>query len=258
MINTQQAEIHSGKQQLKIFDCLKGKQKFLQRFKQNILISMKKLIYSFFVTIITVIIIWSCQNEEVKYNDNEVLNYENVNKFVKKHIEINNKIIAIFDKETQFNKDILFKSLSENCTNENEFKVILRKVGIIKFNELSDLISLQVQNSKKFQSNNAVFFKLSKSEQNKLLSKYIDEAFNETLLVSNVKFKNENTIFSSCATEFAKDKERCDRDLNLSGSFAILGCFSGPWTCALGTVLVLAQHKNCMADARQDYNDCIN
>ena len=219
---------------------------------------MKKLFYSFFVTIITVIVIWSCQNEEVKYNDNEALNYENVNKFVKKHIEINNKIIAIFDKETQFNKDILFKSLSENCSNENEFKIILQKVGIIKFNELSDLISLQVQNSKKFQSNNAVFFKLSKSEQNKLLSKYIDEACNETLLVSNVKFKNENTIFSSCASEFAKDKGRCDRDLNLSGSFAILGCFSGPWTCALGTVLVLAQHKDCMADARQDYNDCVN
>lgn len=230
----------------------------MQRLKHNIFKSMKKLFYSFFVTIITVIVIWSCQNEEVKYNDNEVLNYENVNKFVKKHVEINNKITAIFEKETQFNKDVFYKLLSENCSNENEFKIILQKVGIIKFNELSDLISLQVQNSKNFQSNNAVFFKLSKSEQNKLLSKYIDEAFNETLIVSNVKFKNENTIFSSCASEFAKDKERCDRDLNLHGSFAILGCFSGPWTCALGTVLVLAEHKNCMSDAREDYNDCVN
>ena len=219
---------------------------------------MKKVINFFLVTIITVVVIWSCQNEEVKFNDNERLNYENVNNFVKKHVEINNKITAIFEKETQFNKDVFYKSLSENCSNENEFKIILQKVGIIKFNELSDLISLQFQNSKNFQSNNAVFFKLSKSEQYKLLSKYIDEAFNETLLMSNVKFKNENTIFSSCASEFAKDKGRCDRDLNLHGSFAILGCFSGPWTCALGTVLVLAEHKNCMADAREDYNDCVN
>ena len=41
-----QAEIHSGKQQQKIFDCLKGSQKLLQRFKQNILKSMKKLFLS--------------------------------------------------------------------------------------------------------------------------------------------------------------------------------------------------------------------
>jgi len=219
---------------------------------------MKKLICSFLVIIITVIVIWSCQNEEVKFNEKERLNYENVNNFVKKHVEINNKIIAIFEKETQFNKDVFYKSLSENCSNENEFKIILQKAGFIKFNELSDLISLQVENSKKFQSNNEVFFKLSKSEQNKLLSKYIDETLNDNLIVSNVKFKNENVINSSCASEYAKDKERCDRDLNLHGTFAIIGCFSGPWTCALGSVLVLAEHKNCMADARQDYYDCVN
>jgi hypothetical protein len=90
-----------------------------------------------------------------------------VHNFVKKNVEINNKIIPIFDNETKFNKEILLKYKSENCTNENEFKIILQKAGIIKFNELSELISLQGQNSKKFQSNNAVFFKLK--NQNKIV-----------------------------------------------------------------------------------------
>ena len=34
----QRAEIHIGKQQQKIFDCLKGSQKLLQRFKHNTII----------------------------------------------------------------------------------------------------------------------------------------------------------------------------------------------------------------------------
>ena len=211
---------------------------------------------------ITVVVICSCQKEEVNLNDNEkAVNYENVYNFVKKHVEINNKIIAVFDEETKFNKEILLKSLPENCTKENEFKIILQKAGIIKFNELSELISLQVQNSKKFQSNNAVFFRLNKSEQNKLLSKYVDQAINETLIGLNIKTNNVNSIFNvnlSCASDYAKDKGRCNRDANLHGTFAILGCFSGPWTCALGTTLVMIEHKNCMSDAREDFNDCNN
>lgn len=219
---------------------------------------MKKLVYNFLVMIITVVVICSCQKDEVKFNDNEQgLKHENVYNFVKKHVEINNEINTILDKETKFNKEILLKSLSENCTNENEFKVILQKAGIIKFNELSELISLQVQNSKKFQSNNAVFFKLDQVEQYKLLSKYVDETINETLIESNVK----TTIVSkvnSCATEYQTDKARCNRDVNLHGTFAIIGCFSGPWTCALGTTLVAIEHKYCMSDAMEDYNGCSN
>jgi hypothetical protein len=42
----QQAEIHFGKKQQKIFDCLKGSQKLLQRFKHKILNSMKNLFLS--------------------------------------------------------------------------------------------------------------------------------------------------------------------------------------------------------------------
>lgn len=219
---------------------------------------MKKLVYSFLVMIITVVVICSCQKDEVKFNDNEQgLNHENVYNFVKKHVEINNKINTVLDKETKFNKEILLKSLSENCTNENEFKVILKKAGIIKFNELSELISLQVQNSKKFQSNNAVFFKLDQVEQYKLLSKYVDETINETLIESNVK----TTIVSkvnSCGTEYQTAKTRCNRDVNLHGTYAIISCFSGPWTCALATSLVMIENKNCMDDAREDYNECSN
>ena len=208
------------------------------------------------------IVISSCQKEEVNFNDNEKgVNHENVYDFVKKHVEINNKIIAVFDEETKFNKEILLKSMSENCTNENEFKIILQKSGIIKFNELSELISLQVQNSKKFQSNNSVFFKLNKSEQNKLLSKYVDQVINETLIGLNVKTNNINNFFDvnlSCASEYAKDKARCNRDVNLHGTYAIIGCFGGPWACALGTTLVMIEHKNCMSDAMEDFNDCNN
>jgi hypothetical protein len=217
---------------------------------------MKKLVYSLLVTIITVVVIFSCQKDEVKFNDNEQgLNHENVYYFVKKHVEINNKINTVLEKETQFNKEILHKSSSENCTNENEFKVILQQAGIIKFNEISELISLQVKNSKKFQSNNAVFFKLDKVEQYKLLSKYVDETINETLIESNVKIVSK---VNSCATQYAKRKRRCNRDVNLYGTYAIISCFSGPWTCALTTSLVMIENKICMDDAREDYPECSN
>lgn len=130
----------------------------------------------------------------------------------------------------------------------------MQNSGIIKFNELSELISLQVQNSKIFQSNNPVFFSLDKLEQDKLLTKYVDEVLNETLIELNSR---NNKGDANCASQYNTAKQRCQRDLNLNGTFAIIGCFSGPWTCAMGTLLVGATHTNCMADAKEDYLGCL-
>lgn len=63
---------------------------------------------------------------------------------------------------------------------------------------------------------------------------------------------------NSCKSELDTAKSRCERDLNLNGTFAIIGCFSGPWTCALGTVLVAITHQNCVDDAQEDYENCLN
>src|SRR5690606_2294221 len=172
---------------------------------------------------------------------------KNVYDFVKKHIEINDKIIPILENEPNLDIEIINEYSSETVTSENEFKNILQKSGIIKFDELSELISLQVQNSKMFQSNNPAFFTLDKLEQDALLTKYVDEVLNNT----------SNQVTSNCADQLKKDRARCERDLNLNGTFALIGCFSGPWTCALGTVAVAATHTNCIKDAQEDYNDCL-
>ncbi len=182
-------------------------------------------------------------NSKASFENNEDYVYD----FVKKHVEINDKIIPILENETNLNIETLFEYSSENITNENEFKNILQKSGIIKFDELSELISLQVQNSKMFQSNNPAFFTLDKLEQDALLTKYVDEVLNNT----------SNQVTSNCADQLKKDRARCERDLNLNGTFALIGCFSGPWTCALGTVAVAATHTNCIKDAQEDYNDCL-
>src|SRR5690606_25606467 len=105
-------------------------------------------------------------------------NEDYVYDFVKKHIEINDKIIPILENEPNLDIEIINEYSSETVTSENEFKNILRQSGIIKFDELSELISLQVQNSKMFQSNNPAFFTLDKLEQNALLTIYVDEVLN--------------------------------------------------------------------------------
>lgn len=224
---------------------------------------MKKVIFGLIATLALFNFNSCSDNNEIEENSNnkrvlQVVNQENIDNFVKKHVEINDKIISILANETKLDNEILYRYSSENCTNENEFKNILQKSGIIKFNELSELISLQVQNSKKFQSNNPAFFKLEKSEQNKLLTKFVDEALNETKIELNSVNKNLNKVASSCASQYNTAKERCQRDLNLNGTFAIIGCFSGPWTCAMGTLLAGATHTNCMKDAKEDYEACLN
>lgn len=134
----------------------------------------------------------------------------------------------------------------------------MQNSGIIKFNELSELISLQVRNSKIFQSNNPAFYNLDKIEQDKLLTKYVDEVLNENLIGLNNETQKNNYVTFSCASQYTTAKNRCQRDLNLHGTFAIIGCFTGPWTCAMGTLLAGAEHTNCMRDAKEDYEACLN
>lgn len=151
---------------------------------------MKKLFFSLFITI-TVFTNCSSQNEKFIFEINDKnLNQDNLYQFVKKHIELNYEIISILEKEINLNKEILFKSSSENCTSEDEFKLILKKSGINEFNELSKFISLQVENSKNFQLNNSSFFKLSKSEQDELLTKYVDQIMSENSTDNNNKINN--------------------------------------------------------------------
>lgn len=66
----------------------------------------------------------------------------------------------------------------------------MKKSGINEFNELSKFISLQVENSKNFQLNNSSFFKLSKSEQDELLTKYVDQIMSENSTDNNNKINN--------------------------------------------------------------------
>ncbi len=220
---------------------------------------MKKVIFGLIASLSFFNLISCSDNNDTEENSsNKILNEENVYNFVKKHVEINDKIISILENETELNNEILFNYSSENCTSENEFKNILQKSGIIKINELSELISLQVQNSKEFQSDNPVFFNIDKLEQDKLLTKYVDKILYENLIGLNNETPKSNYVTFSCASQYTTAKNRCQRDLNLNGTFAIIGCFSGPWTCAMGTLLAGATHTNCMKDAKEDYESCLN
>ncbi len=222
---------------------------------------MKKVIFGLIATLALFNFNSCSDNNEIEENYNnkrvlQVVNQENIANFIKKHVEINDKIISILANEKKLDNEMLYRYSSENCTNENEFKNILQKSGIVKFNELSELISLQVQNSKKFQSNNPVFFSLNKLEQNKLLTKHIDEVLKANFIELN-SLNNFNKADASCASEYNTAKERCQRDLNLHGTFAIIGCLGGPWACAGGLLLAGAEHTNCMSDAKEDYETCL-
>lgn len=224
---------------------------------------MKKVIFGF-VAILALFNFISCsENNDIEENSNnkrisEDLNQENVYNFVKNHVELNYKIISILENETNLNNEILFSYSSENCNSENEFKNILQNSGIIKFNELSELILLQVQNGKIFQSNNPAFYNLDKIEQDKLLTKYIDELLNENLMGLNDETNKNNYVTFSCASQYATAKNRCQRNLNRDGTFALIGCLAGPWACGVGLLYAGATHTDCMKDAREDYETCLN
>ena len=224
---------------------------------------MKKVIFGF-VAILALFNFISCsenngiEEDSINKRISEDLNQENVYNFVKNHVELNYKIISILENETNLNNEILFNYSSENCTSENEFKNILQNSGIIKFNELSELISLQVQNGKIFQSNNPAFYNLDKIEQDKLLTKYVDEVLNENLMGLNDETNKNNYVTFSCASQYATAKNRCQRNLNRDGTFALIGCLGGPWVCGVGLLYAGATHTDCMKDAKEDYETCLN
>ena len=134
----------------------------------------------------------------------------------------------------------------------------MQNSGIIKFNELSELVSLQVQNGKIFQSNNPAFYNLDKTEQDKLLTKYVDEVLNEKLIGLNDETNKNNYVTFSCASQYATAKNRCQRNLNRDGTFALIGCLGGPWACGVGLLYAGATHTDCMKDAKEDYETCLN
>lgn len=215
---------------------------------------MKIQVYKVLVAIIAVVSIYSCQNEEVNFNENnEELNNENLYDFAKKTVEINNEIFSILGKESIINQEVFLDELPESNFDENKFKLILQEAGIINFNELSDLIFTQVQNGKNFQLNNPVFAQLNETEKEELLTKYVDEAMIELSLKSNA-----NNRLGPCETQLETSLSRCERDANIHGAFALASCFTGPWTCALATTAVLIEHTNCVDDANVDYENCQN
>ncbi len=83
----------------------------------------------------------------------------------------------------------------------------------------------------------------------------MDEAINETVIGLNVKIIKFNRA-NSCDSDYDSAKDLCNRDVNLYGTYALISCFSGPWTCALSTTLVMIENTNCMSDALEDFNDC--
>ena len=90
------------------------------------------------------------------------------------------------------------------------------------------------------------------------MTKYVDEVLNEKLIGLNGENINFNKVdAASCASQYNTAKARCQRDLNLHGTFAIIGCIGGPWACAGGLLLAGAEHTNCMADAKEDYKACL-
>lgn len=218
---------------------------------------MKKKILGFVVTLALLNFISCSQDNYTEENsDNEMFpkalnrdsasNDEYVYDFVKKHVEINDKIFSILESETNINSKILDKYLSKDITSEDEFKNILQESGVKRFNELGGLMLLQVENSKILHSKNPTFIKLDKIEQDAILTKYIDQMFS-----------NNYQVTGKCEHQREKDRSRCERNSNKTGALALLGCVGGPVICGLGLVAVMMVHTDCIKDAEVDYKDCL-
>ena len=61
----------------------------------------------------------------------------------------------------------------------------------------------------------------------------------------------------TCAQQYNIDKDRCNRNTNRNGIFAMAACaLSGPLGCFFASMALIAESSHCLQDARDDYYDC--
>lgn len=175
---------------------------------------------------------------------------KNLRKSIENHILITNKILTLLQQEENLNfVNFPFGELSSSGS-EEAIKTALANAGIVKNEELANLLYELAQNGSSFNDNNKDFA-LLRPETKQLLS--------TNIINNNIPIPDDNSVTArTCGQQYGIDKARCNRACNYAGWGAIAACFGGPWFCAAACLVVIAQTDDCLGNAREDYNDCMH
>lgn len=169
-----------------------------------------------------------------------------VDEFAVRHIDITNELFALLENEENANfQNFPFKDL-ERSRNLNDFSLALSHSGVLRYNEISNLVNELDNNYKNFNTENRDFNVLSLETKQGL----VREAIIRNLTVFS-------TTARSCADQLKVDKQRCNDTCNVYGSAAIvLTIATGGWG-VVTIFAVMVDTSNCLQNAREDYADCI-
>jgi hypothetical protein len=185
---------------------------------------------------------------------------KNLDEFARKHVLLGNQIATILDNEEHINFDNFpFQQLEASQSTE-EFKLAIANTGIVKHQELFNLLMLQNQNGIDFAEANKDFSILKPETRELLLSDAIDNAIEQNPIVYVPPGEPGNTTLArTCAQQYQIDRQRCFKGFvgNLALSIASTG-FINPIGFAIGGAISLAIAANCASEAREDYYDCLN
>jgi hypothetical protein len=222
--------------------------------KKNVLIQIL-LQLMFLLTLI------SC-SENTTNEPKQVKNLEeNIKNFTKKHVSICKEIFNLLDKENDLNFDNFPYSKLDAYYNEKEFKIALAKTGMVKYEDMYNLLIRLNQNSNEFFVNNKQFTLLKPEKRNTIIS----DAIKLALIDNPLKFTSLNinsealTAKMSCRETYLQDREDCAEDALINWGILASSCWFGtPAACAVGGVGVLAIAAVCSNRAKRDYAECLN
>jgi len=181
---------------------------------------------------------------------------KNIRVFTEEHVLLNNQILNLLENETDYSFDNFPYSELSSTPNEQDFKLALANSGIIKHEDLGNFLLRKSQNWIDFVANNKDFALLKPETKQTLINDAIDAAIVENPLILNPA-EPDNTTLRTCAQQYKVDKDRCNRNSNTNGWFALAAFVGGPVTGGLACVAVIAESANCLDDAMADYKECL-
>lgn len=183
---------------------------------------------------------------------------ENLTKFARNHVILNNQIIKLMETETNANFDSFPFSQLALSQSELEFKQALANAGVNKYSELGDLLLRQGQNIRDFHSNNKDFEVLKSETKLALITDAVDVAIADN--PTELPPIPEQTILLArgCVEQYVIDRARCVRNNNIATIGVAAAALGGPVSLGLACLGAMAMSKACFDDAREDFYACCN
>ncbi|WGK94796.1 MULTISPECIES: hypothetical protein [Flavobacterium] len=252
-------KIHSGKQQQKIFDCLKEPEalakiqaQFLLIMKKN---SIKDLIYAYliiFVLFCFAFVSCSIDNETQKViNEKQIV--ENLKKFSKDFLQKSIELEEAFAKSPSSNRIISYKNELLNVKSDSEFNQLMTSAGFINSNEILTLLKSRIELENNFRNQNPDFYLFDVNKRNSLLNKEYN-----IVLEEYISTQNNNITLRGCGSTYNRDVSRCNRDYGKCAITAVIAAAGGIWPGLAVGAICAWDLIDCKSDALEDYEDCIN